>query len=600
MSDTSSDDEESGSRAPAGHEILDLMMPMFSGVKDEFGKNLVPPLPLSVDRVFEGRRPASNARLIQLPFEILAQIIQAVPMSSISRFALVNSDCRQLARSRQFASLHFDYSDRSLEIIEHLTKESGERLSQGGFTKKSALGPCIRRITVATHPGWVTRRHNVELSETFNALPKEVRSERMVAACNAYFGSYVASIQLLLADRTVLPHLELLDWEDNVSLQQSFFDAIVNSTIQHLKIYRASIDKLFTISPPQTQPSRIWPLRSFHLELTPALTTAFNLNVSRLCTSLLHLCAPTLESLTWDDCLGRSVRTNGNGLTPRFPSLRHLRISQLNFKDDALLRELVHDELISLDCDTCLNPVLSSFLKNRGHIPALKTLIWAVREGSHDITSSLVLLKANPQISKLMTSWSVQSELLDYQVLPLLTRSFSTLTSLSLVWKDPKITLHALEMISQIKTLEQLHLSAGCQVGWRFDWLINHEITLNHLSALPLLKKLAFSRDSYDNGLGGDCDRYYETGVLRLANLMRGDWTREMFEKGHRERIVAIAAEYVEKMPRLEWLYFGQIPMDVRWCTETKRRIPQALVTERDDCWTMLREMFGWKGILPS
>ena len=122
----------------------------------------------------------------------------------------------------------------------------------------------------------------------------------------------------------------------------------------------------------------------------------------------------------------------------------------------------------------------------------------------------------------------------------------------------------------------------------------------SQLSTMPLLKKLAFSRDSYHNGVYRDCDRYYETGVLGPEHFLRPDWTREMFEKGHRERIVAIAAEYVEKMPRLEWLYFGQIPMDVRWCAVTNRRMPHALVTERDDCWTMLREMFGWKGILPS
>ena len=41
-SEDSEDEERSG--PTEGHEILDLMMPMFSGMKDEFGKELVPPL----------------------------------------------------------------------------------------------------------------------------------------------------------------------------------------------------------------------------------------------------------------------------------------------------------------------------------------------------------------------------------------------------------------------------------------------------------------------------------------------------------------------------------------------------------------------------
>lgn len=144
-----SDDEE-GLASHEDFDVLGLMMPMLFGEKDEYGKELVPPLPLLFDRVSEGRKLVSSTSLLNFPLEVLALVIQKVPETSLASLALVNSDCRQLARSRQFASLHFDYSDRTLAIIDKLREEATERSNLGGLTGKPALGPCIRRLTVAT------------------------------------------------------------------------------------------------------------------------------------------------------------------------------------------------------------------------------------------------------------------------------------------------------------------------------------------------------------------------------------------------------------------------------------------------------------------
>lgn len=49
---------------PRHSDVLDLLMPAFSGeTKDDYGKDVDPPLPLSFDRVNEGRPPKSNALL---------------------------------------------------------------------------------------------------------------------------------------------------------------------------------------------------------------------------------------------------------------------------------------------------------------------------------------------------------------------------------------------------------------------------------------------------------------------------------------------------------------------------------------------------------
>ena len=444
---------------------------------------------------------------------------------------------------------------------------------------------------------WVNYRHDIEISEEFNALPKIEQSKRLSAACDAFFGSYLIHIQELLSNRTVLPHLDLLDWEDKIALQPPFYAAIANSTIQHLKLYRVRVDKSFTINPPQSQPSGLWPLRSLYLEIIPAMSN-ITLDVSRLCTSILKICAPSLQSLTWADCSRNTIHTDGLGPSPYFPSLRHLRIAFLRLADVCFLEQLVHDELTSLDIDTRFSSAFTEFFDLRGRVPALKTFVWNSFQLPE--TQSLAFLEANPQIMKLNIPAAISATLLEVRLLPLLAQSFSNLTSLGLVWDSPDIPYQAMEYISRITTLEQVHISAGYQIGWRHDWRIDHQVMQKYLRKLPLLEKIAFSRDSYSNGFMESCERYYVDGWRSLADLRNENHTRETFEEEHRQFILQVANDYVEVMPQLEWLYFGQVPMAVEECLETKGKIARPLTTERDDCYTLLQEMFGWKGLLPS
>lgn len=138
--------------------IVGLLMPMLSGGKDDYGTDTVPPLPLSIDRVSEGRFPFASAGLFQLPSEILGLILGYVPSESLANLALVSVDCLQLARSRQFASVHFDYSEKTLNLINYLNAERTNR-TKGKKRSRLFFGSCIRRITVETHPGWIAYRH---------------------------------------------------------------------------------------------------------------------------------------------------------------------------------------------------------------------------------------------------------------------------------------------------------------------------------------------------------------------------------------------------------------------------------------------------------
>lgn len=82
-------------------------MPMFSKVPS--GKERFPPLPLSFDRLSEGRT-RSAASLFRLPGEILDAILPHVASDSLTSLALVNSDCLIWARSRQFVSVQLEYN----------------------------------------------------------------------------------------------------------------------------------------------------------------------------------------------------------------------------------------------------------------------------------------------------------------------------------------------------------------------------------------------------------------------------------------------------------------------------------------------------------
>lgn len=162
----------------------------------------------------QGQPPISTAPLFKLPDEILGEVIQYVPPSSLAGVALANRDSRQLARSRQFASVQLDYSDISMDLVETLLAEEREEAANTGPLQSRSIGPCIRDITVAANPRWISHRRGVDL-RTLRALEKAEEQKRMLDASTAFFGDYFSKLQVLLP---MLPDLELLDSGDMIAL----------------------------------------------------------------------------------------------------------------------------------------------------------------------------------------------------------------------------------------------------------------------------------------------------------------------------------------------------------------------------------------------
>lgn len=221
-------------------------------------------------------------------------------------------------------------------------------------------------------------RHQISLSESFVELDKKERNRRCADAGRTYFETYLPAIQWILSTPTVLPHLELLDWEDKITtLPRSFFDDLTRSHIQHLRLYRVRVDEEFTTGS-HYRLATPWPLRTLHFEIDPQTKKKWKISMVPLWASLLHLCAPTLESLTWTDYYScttgeRSPAAAGLNSALSFPCLCNLKIYGVRFTDASMLDALLQCKLQTLHISGPFDPMHQKSFQNRGSIPAFRT-----------------------------------------------------------------------------------------------------------------------------------------------------------------------------------------------------------------------------------
>ena len=276
-------------------EIMSLMIGMFSGITDEYGHDLVPPLPLSLDVALENRPPASEADLLKMPADFLTRMISILPHDALAAFSHVNSDCLQLVRSLRYANVRFDFSRRSLSILALLFDEAKQRNRNNGLAKRPALGACIRRLTIATCPGSFKIVNRLTESDR-ESLNDEQLEERMKKACELYFDYHLKAIEHIFNSNTV-PHLQILDFEDKVTLPGSFYSALMGSSIQHLKLFRIRTPpETLELQLPKTIDEAGWPLQTLHLEIS-GLSDETTASANALTRTILELCSCHLRSL---------------------------------------------------------------------------------------------------------------------------------------------------------------------------------------------------------------------------------------------------------------------------------------------------------------
>lgn len=547
-------------------KMLITMAPFVFEDDPSGSSRIVPPLPLSFDRVSEGLRSPSTTPLLQLPIEILGLITKHACPTSLTSLALVSRDCRQLARSRQFSHVVLDYSDASLGLIARLQAEGQERAENGGFTLLPSLGACIRRISIVINSECMIKRHQIRINKTFFRLNQRTQVARLRSGYHSYVDKYMPTIESLFADSSLLPHLSHLDWCANAPIPTSFYNGFARSTLQHLRIVHAEMDEGLAVELPRELARQTWPLRSLELGLkAPTSKCGAPPAAADFSSSILRLCAPALETLKLSicdgDCIGSFV-TDGLGPAPRFPCLRNLQLRGGDLLDASILDALLQDNIRSLDVDTEGTRLRSEYFRTRGPIPSLETFIWSSTDLND--TQSLDFLRANPQLSKLSLEYPAPNGLLTQQVLPLLATCFCGLKSLNLVWLEGDISDQAVQVLRSVRSLEQIRL------GSEQDWHVDHGAVRHHLRCLPALEKLEFDQDCYRDAELWTVQE--DTGI-----------TFEVVRFERRQHVLREAKLYADVMPGLVWMRIGEMPVRVAMLGSEKE-VVFGMAREMESC----------------
>ncbi|KAF9776878.1 hypothetical protein IL306_004870 [Fusarium sp. DS 682] len=603
-----------------------------------YGRERNPPRSLLLDTVMQGRPRASSCKLLQLPAEVLADIVDLLrdDKPSLASLALVNSDCQQLARCCQFAEVHFDYTIPSQCLIITLATNILKRF------ERPTINACIRRVIFASPPQNVAGFHRALFGSTFGDNAASVTQDEREALRKEASSHYQLMQNNSVMAISSMPNLETVIWRDRYALDAVFFPCITRSKARHVVLNKAAIDEPWTLTPalvPYT-----WPITSLNLNIDLGVRDRGRLYeestvhpLTNFFSTLFQMCSPTLESLFWDffdirDKEKFPVSIGQTGIS--FPRLKHLQLAQLKLDSVGISSflaaplktlELSENQLADAETLPC-GPYqyLESFATPRLPQEALACERIANFIAQHNRIHRLYLHEAD-------TAPGDKAHL-DSRIIPVLNGpDFSSLRSLSLAWgggslagtRKLDIPTASLEVIGRITSLEQLCLSAGFRFGWRHQWIVNHDKLRRHLGQLKELKKLALFRDTYSPSIPADADRYYtyrfagpkeEQDAEARPDLDKDQDTESEYgedeneleplsvtwERAHRNRMLDQAEKYVKILPQLEWVLFGQRPMGFKKTLEGKTQIVRAvpLTKGRDECRTYLEIVF--RGMSPD
>lgn len=386
------------------HDVSELMFFPFSGDEsDEFGKDKGARLPLLLPKVMEGRPTQSTSRLFsQLPPEILAGIMDLIAddKAALAALALVNSDCRQLARSCQFADVCFDYSPNSARLLLQLTKEAVARLGYDGSSNSREfpfIGPCIRRVAVKPRADWVAYAHsdlyNAIQGASVNPLSPQHRNELSKKAADEYFATYRAPI--LCALELAMPHLEALLWYDPLCLDGAFFRTITKLPIRHLRLARAHVGETLRLEPPLTP--LVVPLESLSLRIGLCTNEMFHADagadsgswndrsLSPFIQTLLRRCSTTLRRLSLRcEPLAGNISLSFGPEDVFLPRLRYLDLSgDMSEPDKRGRSSLLSGPLRHLSLPFVYSPAFEQAVSACPTLRDLETLVIEYLDGKH-------------------------------------------------------------------------------------------------------------------------------------------------------------------------------------------------------------------------
>ena len=494
-------------------------------------------LPLSFGRVNDGRPVTSQMMLFRLPIELVQEVVAYLNTSDFRSLALVDRDCRQLARSRLFTSVVLDYSIEKRALLDKLSRhEVQSRQDNGGITENPSIGACIRSVTVAAQP-WVVRDgQKTYLVE--NRLSKERRRSECKKNIGNYCGVYLPSIAEAL--RSSLPDVDQFIWKDTITVPRYMIMAIASSPIRHLGLHRVQLSPRWEYQLPPPEQQR-WALRSLYLEvgLYPRKRGEWREEaLSEFCTTILKAVAPTLERLSWKDRQGAKLSFGGSAI--RFPRLRTLMVDTTRMPDDTVLEAFFPPDeenyvLRSVSIKVSISHE-GNFLVQRGHLQGLESLRLDASNRRDPKAADAVSLFANPQL-KSLTLRGYKYEQLNTRLLPLLASNFRFLTTLVIYFpQSGDIPPDTFAAIARLLSLTSLWMVAKEYHQWRYD--VQQIIAV--LSPLRNLTRLALSRQF--------------PPVIFPSQELSG---------GYQWRMRDIVELFVKKFRGLRWIYFGHLVFKV-------------------------------------
>ncbi|RSL94609.1 hypothetical protein CDV31_014239 [Fusarium ambrosium] len=617
-------------------DIATLMFdPQDDGVADRFGSEPDKRRPLLLDTITRGQQRASRSRLLQMPSEILADIVHLLSdsKSSLANLALVNSDCRQLARSSQFADVTFDYSQRSRGLFAHMALQAVSNATGPSITA------CVRKVTFEVDATNL-RAANQELFQTvFGDQRIRWREDRETLQREAN-EKYTVLRGLSAYAISTMPNLEALIWLDPFPLDRVIFGQFTHSKVKHVKLNGGTMNEPpWPLEPPLTPAT--WPIRSLDLQFTLSTDYSFgNHNVtdqmSQFFTSLFRLCSPTLESLRWSFMENYPISFGNHVMS--FPHLRELQFDTIQLGSLEILSFFSCPlRSLHLQFADIISPALPQI--HQRHLRDLKAFALPHLPTNSEQCEEIVhFITQHSHLEKLLIhefcAATDEHAHLDRHIIPALaSNSFSNLRSLSLAWgggrfgnsdypHDVHIPKQALLTIGNLVSLEQLCLCAGFTAGQQCQWAVDHAELVTCLGKLKKLKKLALVRDTYPIPGGTiDSELYYESFIVTQAMIEDSELRPELddeesdeddemeidddnyegtmemrwWNRAHRNHMLDHAEKYAAVLPELEWMLCGKWPIGFEQDPENpaapRKAVP--LSREMDCCETFLESTFG-------
>jgi hypothetical protein len=522
--------------------------------------------PFSLEVAFDGRNLQSNSPLFQLPFEILSSIIDLLPDCAFTNLASINSDWYLITRSRQFATVDFHYSQKTVLLIQRLLSEVPGHEST--LPKLPPFGHCVRNATaVVNRSSQMVKFDRLDWNEValgadeFDELEAEAFNfEKQIHALHGLMGSLI---------QIVLVRLEHFLWSPakHFMLNHNFLDSLANSSIKNLSLGEFLVDVRLLDVNYSLPPIKGRSLERIQLGMgtvtfgTVLAEEMYSLPLIRLATNIRRL------DLHFPGNHGEMSLTS----KVKLPVLEELKLATHTTGTVGLT---FLETLLPTGPDCCVRSLCVSlngdetareFFTQRGQILSLRSLIWDEK----DTKTTMAVLRANTQLSKASVAYGT----LFY--LPILAETYKYLTTLSVVLcNEENMRWTIFEHIGQILSLEYLHLGYDedvSQFSQRY-WVADHNSIPACFHRLRHLRMLSFGFDIYYTHPSLPSRQYYNEMVLQAqVNELQNDngfaprgpipttVNPRKWEAEHKERMLLAADIYFKQHPNLNWLYIGQL-----------------------------------------